>query len=159
MKRSKFSEERITYALRQAQAGTPVGDICRQLGVSEATFYVWKKKYANLGVTELRELRQLREENDKLKRLVGDLSLDKHILAEVIKKSSEASPAARAGRLDPGTVSGQRTASLSVGAFRARGVLRTEHGQGPVAAAHAHPRNCRGEAAFWLFAHPRAVAP
>ena len=66
MKRSKFSEEQITYAMRQHEAGTPAADICRQLGVSEATFYVWKKKYAHLGVAELRELRQLREENAHL---------------------------------------------------------------------------------------------
>ncbi len=88
MKRSKFSEEQVAYALRQVEAGTPVADLCRQLGVSEATFYVWKKKYAHLGVSELRELRQLREENAKLKRLVADLSLDKHILSEVIRKKA-----------------------------------------------------------------------
>jgi len=61
MKRSKFSEEQVAYALRQADGGTPVGDVCRQLGVSEATFYAWKKKYAHLGVSELRRLRQLVE--------------------------------------------------------------------------------------------------
>jgi putative transposase len=88
MKRSKFSEEQVAYALRQVEAGTPVADMCRQLGVSEAMFYVWKKKYAHLGVSELRELRQLREENAKLKRLVADLSLDKHILSEVIRKKA-----------------------------------------------------------------------
>lgn len=86
MKRSRYSEEQITYALRQTESGTPVADVCRQLGVSEATFYIWKKNYAALGVTELRELRQLREENAKLKRLVADLTLDKRILAEVIRK-------------------------------------------------------------------------
>ena len=59
MKRSKFSEEQVAYALRQA--GTPIGDVCRQLGVSEATFYAWKKKYAHLGVSELRRLRQLED--------------------------------------------------------------------------------------------------
>jgi putative transposase len=86
MKRSKFSEEQIVYAIRQAEAGTPVGDLCRQLGVSDATFYVWKKKYAHLGVSELRRLRQLEEENSRLKWLVADLSLDKHMLSEALRK-------------------------------------------------------------------------
>jgi len=86
MKRSKFTEEQIVYAIRQAEAGTPVGDLCRQLGVSDATFYAWKKKYAHLGVSELRRLRQLEEENSRLKRLVADLSLDKHMLSEALRK-------------------------------------------------------------------------
>jgi putative transposase len=87
MKRSRFSDEQIAYALRQAESGTAVADVCRQLGVSEATFYVWKKKYANLGTSEIRELRQLREENDRLKRLIADLTLDKHILTEIVRKN------------------------------------------------------------------------
>lgn len=87
MKRSKFSEEQVAYALRQVESGTPVADVCRQLGVSEATFYVWKKKYAHLGVSELRRLRQLEDENNRLKRLVADLTLDKHILTETIRES------------------------------------------------------------------------
>jgi len=74
------------YAIRQAEAGSPVGDLCRQLGVSDATFYAWKKKYAHLGVSELRRLRQLEEENSRLKRLVADLSLDKHMLSEALRK-------------------------------------------------------------------------
>jgi putative transposase len=86
MKRSKFSEEQIVYAIRQAESGTPVGDLCRQLGVSDATFYAWKKKYAHLGVSELRRLRQLEEENSRLKRLVADLSLDTHMLSEALRK-------------------------------------------------------------------------
>jgi putative transposase len=86
MKKSKFSEEQIAYALRQAEGGSPVGDVCRQMGVSEATFYVWKKKYGQLGISEMREMRQLRDENARLKRLVADLTLDKHILSEVIRK-------------------------------------------------------------------------
>lgn len=85
-KRSKFTEEQILFALKQAETGQVVGDVCRQMGISEATFYVWKKRYANLGVLELRELRQLRDENGKLKRLVADLTLDRHVLQEVIKK-------------------------------------------------------------------------
>jgi putative transposase len=86
VKKSRFTEEQIAYALRQAESGTPVVDVCRQLGVSEASFYVWKKKYGTLGVTELRELRQLRDENARLKRVVADLTLDKHILGEVVRK-------------------------------------------------------------------------
>jgi putative transposase len=87
MKRSRFSEEQITYALRQAESGTAVADVCRQLGVSEATFYIWKKKFAHLGVSELRRLRQIEDENARLKKLVADLTLDKHILQETLRKN------------------------------------------------------------------------
>lgn len=86
MKGSRFSEEQIAYALRQAEGGTPVPDVCRPLGVSEATFYVWKKKYAHLGASELRRMRQLEDENTRLRRVVADLTLDKHILAEALQK-------------------------------------------------------------------------
>jgi putative transposase len=86
MKKSKFTEEQIAYALRQVEGGTTPADVCRQLGVSEATFYIWKKKYAHLGVSELRRLRLLEEENNRLKRLVADLTLDKHMLTEAIRK-------------------------------------------------------------------------
>jgi putative transposase len=86
MKKSKFSEEQIAFALRQAEGGTSVGETCRKMGISEATFYNWKKKYGGLGVAELRRLRQLEEENRKLKQLVADLSLDKVMLQDVIQK-------------------------------------------------------------------------
>jgi len=86
MKRKRYSDEQIVYALRQAEGGAKVVEICRKLGVTEQTFYRWRKKYAGVGVSELRELRQLREENRKLKHLVADLSLDKHILQEVLSK-------------------------------------------------------------------------
>ena len=86
MKRSKFSEEQIAYALRQAEGGTPAASVCRQLGISEPTFYLWKKKYAHLGVSELRRLRQVEDENRRLKQLVTDLTLDKHMLTEALRK-------------------------------------------------------------------------
>ncbi|MGG9215707.1 transposase, partial [Klebsiella pneumoniae] len=73
------------FALKQAETGTRVEEVCRKMGISEATFYNWKKKFGGMGVTELRRLRQLEEENQRLKRLVADLSLDKEMLQEVIK--------------------------------------------------------------------------
>lgn len=90
MKRSRFTEEQVIYALKLVEQGTPVKDVCRQFGIAEATFYVSRKKYSGLGPIEVRELRQLREENGRLKKLVADLTLDKHILTEVVQKSSEA---------------------------------------------------------------------
>jgi putative transposase len=86
MKRSKFTEAQIVFALKQAETGTRIDEVCRKMGISEATFYNWKKKYGSLGVSELRELRQLKEENAQLKKLVADLSLDKQMLQDVIKK-------------------------------------------------------------------------
>ena len=86
MKKSKYTEEQIAYVLRQAEARTPVEDVCRGMGISVATFYIWKKKYGELGASEVRRLRQLEDENARLKRLVADLTLDKNILQEVIRK-------------------------------------------------------------------------
>ncbi len=80
------SEEEILRVLREAESGDTGVEICRKHGISQQTFYLWKKKYAGLGLNELRELRQLREENAKLKRLVADLSLDRHVLQEIVAK-------------------------------------------------------------------------
>jgi len=88
MPRRGHTEEQIMAALRQAEAGKKVSDVCRELGVSQQAFYSWKRRYAGLGLSELRELRQLREENRKLKTLVADLTLDKHILQEVLSKKA-----------------------------------------------------------------------
>ncbi len=86
MKKTRYTEEQIVFALKQAETGTRVEQVCRKMGISEATFYNWKKKFGGMRVTELRRLRQLEEENQRLKRLVADLSLDKEMLQEVIKK-------------------------------------------------------------------------
>ena len=86
MGKKGHSEEEILRVLREAESGDTVVEVCRKHGISQQTFYLWKKKYAGLGLSELRELRQLREENSKLKRLVADLSLDRHILQEIVAK-------------------------------------------------------------------------
>jgi putative transposase len=86
MRKTAFTEEQIAYTLRQAEAGTEVSEICRKLGISQQTFYRWKKKFAGMGVAELCRLRQLKDENKRLKQLVADLTLDKHMLQEVIRK-------------------------------------------------------------------------
>ena len=86
MRKSKFSDEQIAYALRQVESGVAVSEVCRKLGITEQTFYRWKKKFSGMGVVELRRLRQIEEENVKLKKLVADLSLDKHMLQEVLSK-------------------------------------------------------------------------
>lgn len=86
MRKSRFTEQQISYALKQAQTGTPVAEVIRKMGITEQTFYRWKKQYGGMGVGELRRLRLLEEENRKLKQLVADLSLDKHILQDVLSK-------------------------------------------------------------------------
>ena len=86
MKKTRYTEEQIAFALKQAETGTRVEEVCRKMGISEATFYNWKKKFGGMGVTELRRLRQLEYENQRLKRLVADLSLDKEMLQDVIRK-------------------------------------------------------------------------
>jgi len=86
MKKSKFTEEQISFALKQAETGTPVKEVIRKLGIAEQTFYRWKKKYGGMLPSDLRRMRQLEEENRQLKKLVADLSLDKQMLRDVLSK-------------------------------------------------------------------------
>lgn len=86
MPRKGHTEEQIVAVLRQVEAGARVAEVCRKTGISEATYYLWKRQYSGVGVSELRELRQLREENGRLKRLVADLSMDRQILQEIVSK-------------------------------------------------------------------------
>ena len=86
MKRSRFTEEQIAFALKQQELGVAVDEICRKMGIAQATFFNWKKRFSGLGPSELRRLRQLEEENTKLKKLVADLSLDKVMLQDVVRR-------------------------------------------------------------------------
>jgi putative transposase len=86
MKKSRFSEQQIAYILRQAEEGTGVEEVCRKAGISEATYYNWRKKYGGLMPSEMKRLKQLDEENRRLKKLVADLSLDKEMLQDVIRR-------------------------------------------------------------------------
>ncbi len=86
MKRKRYTEEQIAYALREAESGTKVVEICRKMGVSEQTFYTWRRRYTGMGVAELRRLKLVEDENRKLKQVVADLTLDKHILQETLSK-------------------------------------------------------------------------
>jgi putative transposase len=86
MKKTRFTEQQIAFALKQVEAGSPVQEVIRQMGISEQTFYNWKKKYGGLGPSELRRLKQLEDENRQLKRMVADLSLDKQMLQDVLSR-------------------------------------------------------------------------
>jgi len=86
MKKSRYTEEQIAFALRQVESGTSVKEVVRKLGITEQTFYRWKKKYGGLGVAEVRRLKQLEDENRRLKQMVADLSLDKAMLQDVLSK-------------------------------------------------------------------------
>ncbi len=86
MKSSRYTAEQVAFAMRQAESGTSVPEICRKMGIAEQTFYRWKKKYTGMGVAEVKRLRVLEEENRKLKQLVADLSLDKQMLQDVLRK-------------------------------------------------------------------------
>jgi putative transposase len=86
MKKSRFSEQQIAFILRQAEEGTTVEEVCRKAGISEATYYNWRKKYGGLMPSEMKRLKQLEEENHRLKKLVADLSLDKEMLQDVIRR-------------------------------------------------------------------------
>jgi putative transposase len=122
VKKKRFSVEQITSVLQQVAGGVPVGDVCRQVGISEQTFYRWKKSYGSMLPSEARELKQLREENARLKRVVADLTLDKVMLQDVVQKSSEACQAARSGALLDGPIPGQRATGRS-----GRALLSLQH--------------------------------
>ena len=112
MKKSRYTAEQIAFALRQAEGGAPVLEVCRKMGVAEQTFYRCKKKFLGMGVAEVRRLKVLEEENRKLRQLVADLSLDKQMLQDVLRKSSRDCSAEGPRLVSPGGLWGQRASSM-----------------------------------------------
>ncbi len=120
MKRSRYTEEQIAFARRQAESGTPVAEVIRKMGITEPTFYRWKKQFAGMGVDEIRRLKQLEDENARLKKLVADLTLDKTMLQDVLReRSGEARRSARGRRPPSGGLRHQRTAGVLRNRFSA----------------------------------------
>ena len=115
MKKKRFSTEQIAAVLQQGEQGVPVGELCRQVGISEQSFYRWKKVYGGLQASEVRELKQLRDEVTKLKRLVADLSLDKVMLRDIVQKHPNAHETACRDALSHGPLCRQHTSGLSDG--------------------------------------------
>ena len=112
MKKSRFTEEQIVFALKQDELGTSVPDVCRKLDISNATFYAWRKKYGGISPLELKHMRQLEEENLRLKKLVADLSLDKAMQQDVLEKRADAGTPARMGQGFTGPIRCQRKTNL-----------------------------------------------
>jgi putative transposase len=157
MKRSKFTEAQIAFILQQAEEGTAVGEVCRKAGIREATFYNWRKKYVGLMPSEMKRLRQLEEENGKLKKIVADLSLDKAMLQDV--ESYEACPAAANGGPCPFELAGEHSTSFACVAGRTIGLplpLPSRRAD----ATDPTDQGDRGEPrALWLSAHSCSAAP
>jgi len=158
VKKKRFSVEQITAVLQQAEQGVPVADLCRKVGISEQSFYRWKKVYGGLQPSEARELKQLREENAKLKRLVADLSLDKVMLQDIVQKSSEARRAARGRALPDGPLRDQRAPGVSRRAVHPIELVLCEPARSVDGAATAAPRARPDARALRLSASARPAA-
>jgi putative transposase len=158
MKKSKFTEQQIAFALQQVETGTKVKDVVRKLGITEQTFYRWKRKFGGLGPSDLRKLRLLEEENRKLKQVVADLSLDKAMLQEVIGKNSEGRSEEPTRSLPAGQLSGQRTSSMqssSAGPFELSSQVRA---QGPCRLATEDSGARRSTGSLRLPSHPHPAS-
>jgi len=158
MKRSKFTEEQVAYVLRQAESGTAVEDICRSMSISQATFYFWKKKYGELGASEVRRLRQLEGENLRLKRLVAALTLDKSSLQEVIKKRFNTFAPTYVGAIDSADVRSGNWIRVQLSETFINGVvLRCQQGLSR-GFAHADKRDRKRSSKVWLQTNTRHAA-
>jgi len=159
MRKARFAEAQIAYTIGQVEVGVPVVGVRRKMGVSEQTFYAWKKKCAGMGIVELRRVKQLEDESRRLKSLVADLTLDQHMLQEVLRKNPEARGAPGTGRLARGRVPNQQAAGLRARPAGPVDVLSEKHGQGPDAAPEASSGTCRGTAPGRVSAAARSASP
>ena len=139
MKRSKFTEQQIAFALQQAEGGTTVEEVCRKMGISQATFFRWKKVYGGLMPSEVRRLKQLEEENTRLRKLVADLTLDKEMLSEVIKKRSDGDTGQRDDRLRQNRLPGLDPAGVPCGSRATVNLPLSFDTAAPGRAAQAYP--------------------
>ena len=145
MGKKEHSEEEILRVLREAESGDTVVEVCRKHGISQQTFYLWKKKYAGLGLSELRELRQLRKENAKLKRLIADLSLDRHVLQEIVAKELIVKPRLRSELAEWAQQAHRMSQRRAAGLIPVeRGTLRCEHHRDPQDALRVRLRELAG---------------
>ena len=161
MKKGRYTEEQIAFALQQAEHGTPVAEVCRKLGITEQSFYRWKRKYAGMLPSDMKKLKQLEDENAKLKKLVADLSLDKAMLQDVLSHHGWAAPKTgkacrpeRCGGIFVRSIPHQRAPHVR-GAedIPKRLSIQIEEGRtGLFADADTRDRECEG--AVWLQAHP-----
>jgi len=158
MKKSKFTEQQIAFALRQAETGTKVKTIIRQMGITEQTFYRWKRKFGGLGPSELRKLRMLEEETRRLKKLVADLSLDKAMLQEVIEKNFEGRRDAPSHRLHAGQLPGQRATGGSRVALDSIELQTQVNPEGSCGPSAKDSRSRREPGPLWLPPDPHLAS-
>lgn len=157
MKKSKFTDQQIAFALNQAEAGTSVEEVCRKMGISQATFFRWKKVYGGLMPSEVRRLKQLEEENSRLRKLVADLTLDKEMLTEVIKKRSDAGAGQRDDRLCENGLPGLDPPGLPRGSGAALDLSLCLRAAAAGYFAQANPGTRRDPCSLRLPAHPRSA--
>lgn len=159
MKKKRFSVEQTVAVLEQAEVGVPVAEVIRKVGISEQTFYRWKKQYVGMETEQARQLKQLQDENSRLKQLVADLSLDKTMLQDVLRKSSETFGAASDGRSFTRQVSGERAACLPGSADGAGHVLLSVSSRTMDGVTDADTRDRTEQSALRVSQDPRAVKP
>jgi len=160
MKRSKFTEAQIAFILRQGDEGTPIGEVCRKAGISEATYYNWRKKHGGLMPSEIKRLRQLEEKNGKLKKIVADLSFDKRRCSRTSSaESSEACLEASTGRSRANDLAGERSTCLPPAASRTFDPPLPLPSSRAGSADRPHQGDCSHPGALWVPSHPCSAAP